>query len=284
VWPGRVEITHHDVLLEGLPPALDGCRVVQLTDLHAGFFFRAGSARHAVSLCNALEPQLVVLTGDFVSTRSMKHLAPAAQELTGLTSRFGVFACLGNHVDWEGAEAVRGALEDVGVRVLSNECLELTEGLWLAAVDDLMSGEPDLDRATAGLPAGSAVILLSHNPTILPQVADRPWLVLSGHTHGCQMVLPFLGPRGTARLPGVGRLMWAYEALGTRARGGRLEAVCGHRHPAGWYEEGRARLYVNRGIGVNEAFPVRVGCPAEIACFTLRTAEAAQGERGREAY
>jgi predicted MPP superfamily phosphohydrolase len=157
------------------------------------------------------------------------------------------------------------------VPVLVNENVRLADGLWLAAVDDLMAGQPDLARTVADLPEDAAVVFLSHNPTILPQVADRPWLVLAGHTHGGQVTVPFLGPRGTARLPGVRSFMYFYEWMGVWRHGSRREAISTYRYPAGWYQEGQVRMYVNRGVGFSQNFPLRLNCPPEIACFTLRS-------------
>jgi len=274
---GRVELTRHQVPLSGLAADFEGLSVLQLSDLHVGPLLRAGSVRRAVSLSNACQSDLIVLTGDFVNYRSMRYFRTAAPELAALRARLGVFACLGNHDHWEGAAEVRAILEDVGVQVLVNENRRLAEGLWLAAVDDLMSGQPDLMRTVAGVPEGAGVVLLSHNPSVLGQVADRSWLVLAGHTHGGQVALPFLGPRRTARLPGVRRLMYAWEWLGVRAHRGRVETISGYRYPAGWYQQGQARMYVNRGFGFNQNWPVRLNCPPEIACFTLRPDQVGDG-------
>ena len=266
----RIEVTRQEVPLAGLPRALDGLRVVQLSDLHVCAMLQDGTIRRVVALVNAENPDLVLITGDFVSYRSSGYLPAAAQELRALRSRFGVFGCLGNHEHWEGVARVRPIVETGGVTVLVNESREVTNGLWIAAVDDLMSGQPNLPAATADLPEEAAVLLLSHNPVILSQVAEHPWLVLAGHTHGGQVALPFLGPRGTARLPVVPRLMYAWERLGVNFRHGRRDAIASYRYPAGWYGQGQARMYVNRGIGFNQGWPVRLNCRPEITCFTLR--------------
>ncbi|MBI3946079.1 MAG: metallophosphoesterase [Armatimonadetes bacterium] len=269
VAPRRVQVHRYSVALAGLPPACAGLRVVQISDLHLSPLFRERALRRVVRLANALEPDAIVLTGDFASYHSLPSVIAYAPGLAHLRAPLGTFACLGNHDYWEGAAAIRRAIGAAGVRVLVNESLRLREGLWLAAVDDLMSGRPDLARAAAGIPDDDAVILLSHNPTVLPQVADRPWLVLAGHTHGGQLALPFLGPRGTMRIPGIRHFAFLYEASGCRVHGGCLESVATHRYPAGWYREGRALLYVSRGVGTGEAFPVRLNCRPEIARFTL---------------
>ena len=266
----RIEVTEHQVRLSGLPRDAEGLRIVQLCDLHVGPLFRDRAVRHALSVANRSDPDLIVLTGDLVSYRSMKYLVSAAREFRALRAPLGVFGCLGNHDHWESAADVRSILEESGVRVLINENHRVYDGLWLAGIDDLMSGEPDLERMADGIPTDAAVVLLSHNPTVLSQVADRPWLILAGHSHGGQIALPFLGPRRTARLPGIRSFMYLYEWSGVRARGARTETISTYRYPAGWYEEGQARVYVNRGVGFSQAFPIRINCPPEVACFTLR--------------
>jgi predicted MPP superfamily phosphohydrolase len=276
----QIQLTRYEPPLAGLGPELSGLRIVQLSDLHSSFVVGAGQVQRAVATANSCDPDLVVITGDFVSFRSLKHMERAAEQLQGLRTRYGVLACLGNHEHWEGVKPVVAALDGVGVRVLVNDSVPVTGNLWLAAIDDMVAGQPDLARASAGVPEGAAVVLLSHNPMVLPQVSDRPWLVLAGHTHGGQVALPFLGPRRTIALPGVRAFTRLYESLGVTARKGRLEAVATYRYPEGWYEEGRARMYVNRGVGVNPAWPVRLNCPPEVALFVLRP-EDSSGQRAQ---
>lgn len=269
IWSRRPVLTRVRVPLPGLPPPLSGLRVVQISDLHLGPFFGVRHLRHVIALAGALSPDVVALTGDFVGHRSLACLEAHAGELAALRAPRGIYACLGNHDHWEGAQRVTAALERAGVRVLINTAVSLDARLWIVGVDDLMSGRPDLERAVAGVPMGAGVLLLSHNPTILPRVADRPWLVLSGHTHGGQVALPLLGPRRTMLLPGIRTLVRLYEGAGCRIHQGRLDAVATYRYPAGWFDAGRARLYVSRGVGVGEALPARFFCPPEIVCFTL---------------
>jgi len=267
--PRRFEVSEHRVPLRFLPPALSGLRVVHLTDLHVGPFFGRTALKRVVTLANACRPDVVVLTGDFVNFRSLRFLAGATAELSELRARLGVFACLGNHDHWEGVEAVCAALREAGVTVLVNESVELAAGLWLAGVDDRMSGEADPQKTVHGVPTGAAVVLLSHNPTILPEVAGHPWLVLSGHTHGGQVALPLVGARHTPTLPGWRWVVQQYEGVGVRVHGGRSDAIATHRYPAGWYRDGQAALYVSRGIGLNQTWPFRLNCPPEIACLAL---------------
>jgi uncharacterized protein len=274
----RIQLTRQVVPLARLAPKLRGFRLVQLSDLHCSLVVPPSRLARAVALANACDPDLVVITGDFVSYRSLAYLPAGLRELQALRSRHGVIACLGNHEHWEGVEKVRPLLEAAGIRVLVNESVPVTGNLWVGAVDDLMSGQPDLARTVTALPPDAAVVLLSHNPTILPQVANHPWLVLAGHTHGGQLALPFLGPRGTIGLPGINTLARTYEQLNILSRGGRLEAAATYRYPAGWYAAGSARMYVNRGLGVSQAQPLRLNCPPEVSLLILQPAE-----RGRQA-
>jgi predicted MPP superfamily phosphohydrolase len=153
---GRAEVTQHTVPLAGLPPRLDGLRIVHLSDLHVGPFFGQAAVRQAVAAVRACQPDVVALTGDFVNFRSMRHLASAAGELAALQAPLGVFGVLGNHDYWEGAAEVRRVLEGSGVRVLVNEHLPLSDGLWLAGIDDLMSGSPDVEGRLGWYPGRAA--------------------------------------------------------------------------------------------------------------------------------
>jgi predicted MPP superfamily phosphohydrolase len=267
--PRRVSVTNHTVQISNLPESMDGLRVVQISDLHVSPLFKKGSVRKIVKMTNALNPDLVLLTGDFVNYHSMKYLPDGAKELRKLKSRFGIYACLGNHDYWEGADDVRRILDRNGVTVLMNEHIKVGDGLYLAAIDDLMSGKPDLKKALNGLPDQSPVILMSHNPTILPQVANYDLLVVSGHTHGGQIALPFLGPRKTFGLPGINDFTKLYESAGVKARHGRMDTVSTYLYPEGWYNKGKAKMYVCRGVGFGLTIPIRLNCPPEIACFRI---------------
>jgi predicted MPP superfamily phosphohydrolase len=245
----RIEVTTHAPRLRGLPPSFRGLRIVQLTDIHHGWFLPLYALVEAVEIANRLEPDVVALTGDFV-TYSSNFIEPVAAILGLLRARLGTYAVLGNHDFRVGAEKVARALRREGIEVLRNRHTILRlhgHGLPLAGVDDIGYGA-DLARALHGIRGPAPVILLAHNPRILRRAAMHGVsLVLSGHTHG-----------GQVRLPGVSRM------LGQRR--GRL------RLQAGWETLGATQLYVSRGLGT-VVLPVRYRCPAEIPRFTLQAGE-----------
>ncbi len=242
------EITERTICLDVLPEAFNGFRVVQLTDIHYGVFLPEDMLRQAVEMVNELEPDLVALTGDFV-TYSRAYIEPVAEILSGIESRHGAFAVLGNHDFRVGAEQVTGALEERGIEVLRNRHTKLRrrgQSLHLAGIDDWYY-RPDLANALRGIPRNAATILLSHNPSIIRAAAraNVP-LVLSGHTHGGQVNLPLLGN------------IW-----------GRSPEQL--KYKVGWARLGQTQIYVSRGIGTI-VVPVRFRCPAEIANLTLEPA------------
>jgi predicted MPP superfamily phosphohydrolase len=239
------EITKHRIRLDVLPAALNGFRIVQLTDIHLGVFLPEFLLRQAVQMVNELEPDLVALTGDFV-TYSRAYIEPVAEILAGIESKQGTFAVLGNHDFRVGAEEVAGALKNCGIGVLRNRHVKLRlhgESLYVAGIDDWFYS-PDVGRALRGIPRNGSTILLSHNPSVIQAAASAHVpLVLSGHTHGGQVNLPLLGN------------IW-----------GRSPEQL--KYKVGWGRLGPTQIYVSRGIGTI-VLPVRFRCPAEIPHFTL---------------
>ena len=267
-----IELTDHEVTLAHLPAALDGLRVMQLTDLHLASQSDVERLRRAVKLTNAAAPHLVVITGDLVNDHGQAWFPIAAEVLAELDAPLGVYACLGNHDHWADAAAMVAALTAVGIPVLANTNVRLADGLHLAAVDDPMGGDADLAAASEGIPDDEAVVLLSHNPIILRQCGSQPWLMLSGHTHGGQLALPGLGPRGTMWVLPWTLGVFLSEAIGCGRHTNRFWAVSTWRYPAGWYQRGQTKLFVSRGIGLAHGMPFRWNCPAELPRITLRAA------------
>jgi len=242
--------------MRGLPEPWHGATVVHLSDLHCGFGGTDPVYEEAVERVNALQPDLIVFTGDYIDDRPVPADYPLVPLLRRFSARHGLVATFGNHDHRRGVHGTRRLLEQAGARILDNESVRLEGGLWLAGIDDLFEGKPDLRRTLADVPPEATTLLLSHNPSLINKVPDRDVLILSGHTHGGQIALPILTPK----------------------------LVClFHLHVAqvaGWYRNGRARLYVNRGLGVTGR-PFRYHCPAEIGVFRL-VPDTADGPR-REA-
>jgi uncharacterized protein len=269
-WEYRIEVTDFSVTIPNLPKALDGLKIAHATDLHVGRFVKADNVRRMAELIASLEPDVIVITGDLVFHHGSKEeLVTALQPLGDLRARLGTYATLGNHDYWQDSGEVADALHSTGIRLLRNESVEVAPGLWLAGLDDLLAGEPDQAATLHNVPAGAATILLSHNPNVLPQVAHRPLLVLAGHSHGGQVKLPFQDFSQSDH-PGLyARLMTAFETIGFLRRGGNRDGIGCWRYMSGWYEEGYARMYVGRGLGlVRPAF--RLNCPAELTLIRMK--------------
>ncbi len=234
--------------MRGLPDALQGTTVVHLTDLHGGYGNTGAVHQEVVNRIGAIQPDLILLSGDYIDDHRTVKDYPIEEMLAQLRAPLGVFGSFGNHDHRRGVVGTRRKLEQAGVHVLDNESIEVPgsggQGLWIAGIDDLEEGIPDIEQALADLPAYATSIVLSHNPRLIEMLPERDVFVLSGHTHGGQIVLPFPTPKMVC--------MWHLRC----------------RQVAGWYVNGRSRSYVSRGIGVTGK-PFRYRCPAEIAVFNL---------------
>jgi predicted MPP superfamily phosphohydrolase len=242
------------ISLPSVSAELDGITIAQLSDLHYDRRLDSALIEQAVSLTNALRPDLVVLTGDYLTVRVLGNgLRPAedsricARMLGQLHAPLGTFAVLGNH-DCTDPRTVIRALENQGIAVLHNRNLAVEHGsgrLWIVGVEDVLLGQPSLDDALRGVPQGELTILLAHEPDFADVAAESPIkLQLSGHSHGGQVRFPFMG---ALYLPPMGR-----------------------KYPPGISRIGPLVLYTNRGIGTS-LLPIRLNCPPEITLFTLRS-------------
>ncbi|OAI53519.1 hypothetical protein AYO44_15910 [Planctomycetaceae bacterium SCGC AG-212-F19] len=257
VEPTWLELNHLDVPVPDLPPSFAGFRIAQLTDFHCSRHVTPSYLAEAVELTRRQQPDVVVLTGDFVH-KGYKYVDPVAEVLGQLEAPFGVYAVLGNH-DYSVRNAlgfrryrhlhlaVIQALSERGIRVLRNQTVQLERGragLYLTGIDDLWSRDCDVARAFAGLKPGVPRVVLAHNPHTVDRLDGRRCdLMLSGHTHG-----------GQVNWPGLGRPMM----LTRRAR----------QFAAGLYRYGATHLYVNKGVGFGIRF--RFGVRPEVAIATLR--------------
>jgi predicted MPP superfamily phosphohydrolase len=236
-----------DVPIAGLGVAFDGYRIAQLSDLHIGGLWSRARAARWVSRVNALDVDLVALTGDYVTHGTSFHEDIAAV-LAAMHGRDGAVAVMGNHDYFGDGESLIALLRARGVAVLRNEhCILWRAGdaLTLAGIDDTWSRRANVARALAGHDGGRPLIALAHDPQLFPELARRgAALVLSGHTHWGQIALPFLATRYN-----LSRLSYRYHA--------------------GLYRDGDAVLYVSPGLGTTGP-PMRVGAPPEITVLRLR--------------
>ncbi len=239
-----IRLTTHEFKLHGLPSELDGLRAVQLTDLHRSHLTSDSVLKRAVAVAMECNPDIIFLTGDYV-TASPADVDPCGHILAPLKASMGVFAVLGNHDYTTSASLVTTMLEKHDIKVLVNENVRLRGGLVIAGLEDDRYGKPDVARTLHGVKRDEAVVILAHNPIHVEKFADRPCLVLSGHTHGGQIHLPILTQREMRRI-GAGR------------------------YRAGWYTAGKAAVYVNYGLG-QVGLPVRFLCKPEVSLFTLRS-------------
>ena len=245
---GDVDVTRVDLYVERLPPAFDGYRILHISDIHGGSPLYRASVRERLAAAEGMAVDLVVFTGDLASQTDA--VEDAASALGELEARDGIVAVLGNHDYWMGEEVVSEALAAVGVRVLRNAHMVVESGgerLYLVGVEDCCYvGRDDLPGALRGVPEGAPVVIATHSPDIVfKPLAARASVILSGHTHGGQVVFPWIGP------------LYVPTKLGRRRMSGLLSV-------------GGTVLYVNRGLGEISP-PMRLNCPPEIALLTLRS-------------
>ncbi len=245
----RARVVKKHLPLPGLPKAFDGLKIVQLSDVHVGPFTPATLVRKWVARANALEPDLIVVTGDLITTGS-EYIEAMAATLGQLKAPCGVFACLGNHDYYGTGGAVGPALKRHGISVLSNGGVTLKRpggSLYLAGVDDSRSGREDLARALRDRPAGVPTVLLAHDPNLFHKArAAKVELTLSGHTHGGQLAVP-----------------WMVRKFNLA----RFET----KFTSGLYRHHQSLLYVSHGLGTSGP-PIRLGARPEFALLTLAMA------------
>jgi predicted MPP superfamily phosphohydrolase len=251
--PQLVEVT---LPLRRLPAAWDGLRVVQLSDFHYDPYFSVVPIRKAIEITNRLAPDMIVLTGDFISSPFSHHnrkaaaaaIEPCAELLASLRAKIGVWACLGNHDGATDPARIQAVLQQRNIAVLRNQALALEregERLWLAGVDDVLEGAADLEGTLQKVSRGEFILLLAHEPDFATQVKRFPVdLQLSGHSHGGQVRIPLVGAPVLPEL--------------------------GVKYSKGLYKVGDLTLYTNVGLGTVN-LPVRLYCPPEITLFTLRS-------------
>ena len=228
-------------------------KIAIISDIHAGApFINSKKLEKIVELTNKEKPDLILLPGDFVEKGviggKFVRPEPIVKTLSKLNSKYGVVAVLGNH-DWDyNGKKVTLALENEKIHVLENSAKELIingKPLWIGGLADLTMRLPDIETTLNKIKSNSSILLLSHNPDVFPFVPDKVSLTNSGHTHGGQVKLPF-----------VGRLI--------------VPSEFGQRYAAGHINENNKDLYVSAGIGTSR-IPVRFDVLPEIVILTLKS-------------
>jgi hypothetical protein len=246
---GWVEVARPVLPLPKLPAAFDGMTVAFLTDIHYGPFTTLEYVAAVVRTTLALRPDLILLGGDYC-LKDGKYIRPCFEVLSGLQAPLGVYGVLGNHDYWHGLQETRDAFRRAGIAELTNGGTWLERGadrFRLAGLDDYWTGKPHIEAACCDATCEDACLLVSHNPDVAEKLRDpRVGLILSGHTHGGQVVFP---SAGAPFIPSV---------YGSKY----LHGVC---------HAPRTTVYVSRGLGCT-SIPVRVGSRPELTLVTLRSA------------
>jgi predicted MPP superfamily phosphohydrolase len=257
IEPHRISLTRLELRIPRLGDAFDGFGIAQLSDFHCGPYTGASEILASVAAVNSLAPDIVVLTGDFITAsyeksvtdRTYTDAAQCAQFLSGLHATHGVYGCYGNHDCAFNANYLDDVFSSYRMRLFRNANMVIERNgqrLWLASLDDALCGTPDFGIALKGIPAGDPIVLLAHEPDLADEAARYPIAVqLSGHSHGGQIRLPLIG---SLYLPPLAR-----------------------KYPYGYYQVGNLHLYTNRGIGTID-LPYRFNAPPEVTLVTLRTA------------
>lgn len=242
-----LEVTRHEIFIDDLPPSFDGYRIAFLTDTHVARFVRRAFYREIAQQVRAFDPDVLIFGGDFAAWH--RDIRLAADVLTSdLTPRDGMYAILGNHDYWAGADAVKDAFSALGVEFIVNRSVLLRrdgDTLPLVGIDEVYRGDPDPDVALTGIDPNAPRIGVSHHPDIIDLLDGRRIdLLLCGHTHGGQIRFPFFGA----------------VVVPSRHEG---------EFASGFHRVRNVLMYVSRGIGAIP--PIRILCRPEVATFTLRS-------------
>ncbi len=245
--PNSISIVSLRMNITGLDPVFNGYRIVQISDIHMGHWITTDRLNGIVDLVNEQKPEIVAITGDFVSYSIKQIEKDLIAGLRNLNPSEAKMAILGNHDHWMGADNVRRILQAGEVIDLSNDVYSVNRdgaSFHIAGIDDVMANEHHLDVVLEKLPYDGPAILLAHEPDFAEVSAKtgRFALQLSGHSHGGQIVLPGIGPL--------------------------IRGPYFFKYPNGLYQIGDMVQYTNRGIGTH-VLRLRLNCPPEITVIEL---------------
>ena len=253
----EISVVTQPISIERLPEAFHDFRIVQISDIHYDEFTEPSFLERVIERVNWLEPDLVLLTGDFISFTPMPRAFAlgAMYRCAAALHKIAcpqIFAVMGNHDSFLGAPTIKPILAAVDIPMLVNEHVPIERGggrLWLCGTHDPVTHVPNLWSAIPGLHDGP-VLLMCHAPDYADYLLTQPRgqlvdFMVSGHTHGGQVRIPFLP---------------AYHL-----------PAGGQKYIEGLFRFNRMQLYVNKGIGT-VGLPFRLNCPPEITLFTLQNA------------
>ena len=247
IEPRNFAVNTYEVTVPRLPQELDGLKVTQLTDFHAGCTTDS-VLEAAITLAKTQKPDLFFLTGDYVEWNPL-HMPRMAELINELTAPLGLWGVMGNHDYYgDGAQIEQILRGKTQVQLVHNTAYPLAPGLFIGGIEDTMRGNPDAESVKAIVPEDAACLFLTHNPTGVKRIQEKEWVAFAGHTHGGQVRIPLIPPHFP---PG----MEDFHQI------------------EGWENYGKARLYINRGVGCT-SWQVRFCCRPEIANFILRTPQA----------
>jgi predicted MPP superfamily phosphohydrolase len=252
IEPHWLSIDKIELPIINLPPALDGKRIAQLSDIHLCQYFSPNDLAEALQQVEQQAPNWLMLTGDFVGDNA-EDAAGLVEPLRALT--MPIFGVLGNHDCWTDRSTVSSFLVQANVQLLINNAIQLAPDFWCAGVDDLWAGHPDVSAALSNVPTNATTILLAHEPDFFDVVLHEKApvaLQLSGHSHGGQIRFPTINADPSGH----------YSFAPVLPRYGR-------QYPIGLRQVNGQYVYTNRGVGL-WPIPYRFNCRPELTIFTLR--------------
>jgi hypothetical protein len=254
--PNWLEVTNIKLKLPRLPKSFSGFRLVQISDLHFGGWMDVERLDEVLSAVSSLSPDLLAITGDFTlghfrrsEQEDRERYADLVRVLSNYSGEYPIVGANGNHDDWVNPSVMQWIFQSSGMFDLNNTVYVLKSGgesLYMAGVDNIWYGRDQLDLVQAQIPRDECAILLAHEPDFADTSArdGRFDLQISGHSHGGQIVLPFVGPPVLPRL--------------------------GRKYPQGLFQVGNMFQYTNRGVGMIPPY-LRFNCRPEITVFTLES-------------
>ncbi len=248
--PELFDLVNVDVKIKNLPFTFHNYRIINLTDIHLGQWISPEYLSGVVDYVNSLNPDMITLTGDYVSYILEGYEDDLLDSFKRLKAKDGKFAVLGNHDHWADADEIRKILKKSNIVDLSNDVYTLEkdgEKLNISGVDSLTVGADDFDKVLEKLPSDGASILLVHEPDFakISSKTGRFDLQMSGHSHGGQLVIP-----GVKTTP--------------------FRCSYSFKYPVGAYNVDNMIQYTSKGLGTN-SFWLRINCKPEITQFYLKT-------------